>query len=78
MALWGEGTQLFKLGFNRSNIGIDGFIKQACLSGVELLAALAELVTSEHRNLMGKLIDARLPVMQFALFVGDSRHQRRY
>jgi hypothetical protein len=77
VALWGR-TQLFKLSFNRSNIGIDGFIKLACLSSIELLAAFAELVTSGLRNLMGKLIDAHLPVMQLAVLVGDSRHQRRY
>lgn len=63
--------KLIQLDFDSSDIGADRLIGQAGLLDIELFAALAELQTLEHRDLVCKLIDARLTVMQLPFALTD-------
>ena len=58
------GTQCVELNFNRSNIGIQRFIEQACLCSIELLGVTAKAPTLVESQLLSELIDLGLPLCQ--------------
>ncbi len=72
----GRRLKRFELNLDRRDIAIDGFLQQARLGWVELLATLAELVALQNRDFVGKLIDTRLPIDQLAVLVAHLRHER--
>ena len=67
----GAGRELFEFFFNGCDVGIDGFIEQAGLCLIELLAAASELPAFEDRHLVRELVDPGLAVEDFAVFAGN-------
>ncbi|MGF6293136.1 hypothetical protein QFZ98_004997 [Paraburkholderia youngii] len=54
--------KLLELSFNGGEIRVSRLIQQIHLIAAELLAAPAELMASENRDLVSQLVDAGLPV----------------
>ena len=67
LALWRDILQRLEFGFDCRQIGVDTFFEQACLPGMELFAASAVSKALEQCDLMGDLVDVRLPQMQFPI-----------
>ena len=63
--------QVLEFLLNGGDVGINRFIEQTGLAGIELFTATAELPAFEDRHLMGQLVDLGLAVKNLAVFAGD-------
>ena len=71
-SVWlGRLGESFELFLNGGDVGINAIVDQTGLSGIELLAALAELGSSELSNLIGEFVDLGLAVGDLPITLGN-------
>lgn len=68
--------QFLDLKLDCLEILIDGFLKQASLDGIQLLAAPSEAPAPQGRHLVGELLDLQLPELQLLSLLVDGVDQR--
>jgi len=62
-----RGPQRLQFQLDGCDVGVDFFVEQALLRGIELFAAGTELPTLQNRNLVGQLFDTSRAPDQLAL-----------
>ena len=63
--------ELFEFLLDGRDVGVQGFVQEAALSGVEALAAGSKLPAPQQGDLVGELVDPGLLEMDLAVLEGD-------
>src|SRR5690606_38547714 len=67
--------QFLELGFGRGDVGVEGFVEQRALFGIELLALLAELQTPQLCDLERELLQLHIAPVDLPAIMLDAAKQ---